>query len=123
MVRHLLFVYGTLKRGAANHQWLAGQTYLGDARTAPGYRLFGLSGYPGMVPWPEDREGVAGEVWSVEDACLEQLDAFEGVSERLYRRERVPLLPPFADRQIEAYIYLHSVLGRPEIGSVWRGQS
>lgn len=118
---HLLFVYGTLKRGASNHHWLTGQTFVGEAHTAPGYRLFGLGGYPGLVLWPDDRDGVAGEVWSVDDACLADLDAFEGVPEGLYRRELIRLRPPFADHRIEAYIYPHSVLGRPEIGSVWRG--
>lgn len=119
---HLLFVYGTLKRGAANHPWMAGQAYVGEARTAPGYRLFGLGEYPGLVHWPEDRDGVAGELWSVDDACRARLDEFEGVAEGLYRREKIPLQPPFADRDVEAYIYPHSVLGRPEIGSIWRGQ-
>jgi gamma-glutamylaminecyclotransferase len=117
---HLLFVYGTLKRGASNHHWLAGQAFLGEARTPPGYRLFRLSGFPGLVRWPEDNDGVAGELWSVDSSCLQRLDEFEGVHEGLFRRESISLLPPFAARDIEAYVYPHSVAGHPEVGAEWR---
>lgn len=116
----LLFVYGTLKRGASNHHRLAGQIFLGEARTEPGYRLFGLGDYPGLVSRPTDREGVQGEVWSVDHACLKRLDEFEGLEEGLYLRAPIPLLPPFADRRIEAYVYPHNVEGRPDLGAVWR---
>lgn len=116
-----LFAYGTLKRGASNHAWLAGQRFIGEARTGAGFRLFDLGGYPAMVAVPGDRDGVSGEVWEIGDECLQRLDAFEGVPEGLYRRERIPLLPPFADQAIDAYIYPHSVLGRRDVGSTWRG--
>src|SRR5689334_7669355 len=99
--RKLVFVYGTLKRGGSNHPYLAGQSFVGEARTVPGFRLYELSGFPGMIAMPSDREGVAGEVWSVDAAALEQLDALEGVDEGLYRREPVPLVAPFADKTVE----------------------
>ena len=73
-----------------------------------------------MVIRPDDREGVAGEIWSIDDACLARLDALEGIAEGVYRREPVPLLAPHADRGIEAYFYPHSVADRREVGSVWR---
>ena len=116
----LIFVYGTLKRGCCNHHFLADQSFIGEARTAPGFRLFDLGGHPGMVIRPDDREGVAGEIWSIDDACLARLDALEGIAEGVYRREAVPLLAPHADRGIEAYLYPHNVADRREVGSVWR---
>ena len=116
----LLFVYGTLKRECSNHAQLAGQTFIGMARTPPGYRLYDLGGYPGIAVRPEDREGVVGEVWSVDDAALERLDLFEGVHEGLYRRVPLPLLPPFADKSVQAYISELSVTGRPEVGGCWK---
>jgi gamma-glutamylcyclotransferase (GGCT)/AIG2-like uncharacterized protein YtfP len=116
---HLIFVYGTLKRGCGNHRHLAGQIFLGEARTAPGFQLYLLDGYPGMIARSDDREGVAGEVWSIDDPTLARLDALEGIGEGLYRREPVPLLAPFSDRVVEAYFYAQSVEGRPAIGSVW----
>jgi gamma-glutamylcyclotransferase (GGCT)/AIG2-like uncharacterized protein YtfP len=115
----LIFVYGTLKRGCSNHHFLAGQKFVGEARTAPGFRLFELEGHPGLVPRKEDRDGVAGEVWSVDDAALVRLDALEGLDEGTYRREVIPLAPPFADQGIEGYVYNRSVVGRRDLGGVW----
>ena len=116
----LIFVYGTLKRGCCNHHLLAGQKFVGEARTAQGFRLYDLGGHPGMVVQPDDAEGVAGEVWEVDTDALVRLDALEGLAEGMYRREPVPLLPPFAARGVEAYVYPHAVTGRREVGSVWR---
>ena len=115
----LLFVYGTLKSGGCNHGQMVGQTLVGPARTVPGFRLFDVGGYPGLVSIPTDREGVVGEVWRVSAEALERLDAFEGVAEGLYRRERVPLLAPFADQGVEAYFFASGVAGRRDLGSEW----
>lgn len=115
----LIFVYGTLKRGCSNHHFMAGQKFAGEARTAPGFRLFDLGGHPGMVVYPEDHDGVAGEVWAVDADCLVHLDGLEGLAQGIYRREIVPLLAPWANRGIEAYTYPHSVTGRREVGAVW----
>jgi len=115
----LLFVYGTLKRGCKNHHLLAGQTYVGDARTAPGCRLYDLGDFPGMVADITDTVGVTGEVWSVSAPALARLDAFEGVPEGLYRRERVTLLAPFADAEVHTYFYARAVAGFPALGPTW----
>lgn len=114
-----LFLYGTLRRGGSAHHRMSGQRFLGDARTAPGYGLYRLSGYPGLVAVPDHAEGVVGEVWEVDDAALAALDAYEGVPEGLYRREPLPLLAPFAQDRIEAYVYARSVSGREFLGSAW----
>lgn len=42
----LLFVYGTLQRGRVNHGQLAGQRFVGPARTVPGFRLYDLGAIP-----------------------------------------------------------------------------
>lgn len=115
----LVFVYGTLKRGCSNHRFLAAQKFLGLARTPAGYRLYDLGGYPGIAANADDLDGVIGEVWSVDADALEQLDRFEGVHEGLYRREAIPLLPPFAHQPIEAYIPALPVVDRPDLGSEW----
>ena len=116
----LVFVYGTLKRGGSNHASLAGQAFVGTARTAPGFRLYALDGYPGMIRLPADRDGVHGEVWSVDGEALAELDRLEGLDEGLYRREAVPLLAPFSGQTVEAYLYARSVAGRRDLGSIWR---
>ncbi len=115
----LVFLYGTLKRGGCNHPLLAGQEFCGPGRTAPGFALYVLDGYPGMVPEEGDASGVNGEVWSVEDACLRALDELEGTAEGLYRREPVPMEAPFSERRVEAYLYLRDVAGRRRAGADW----
>ena len=115
----LLFVYGTLKRGCSNHHQLADQTFVGVARTRPGFRLYDYGGYPGIVVNPQDETGVFGEVWAVDDAALERLDRFEGIHEGLYRRERLPLAAPFEGQDVDAYVSALSPIGRPEIGISW----
>jgi len=116
----ILFIYGTLKRGASNHAVLADQTYLGDARTLPGYRLFIVADYPGLVRDPTDHRGVQGELWSVTPAALARLDAFEGVPEKLYRRDRIDLATPHKNTIAETYLYLRNTRGRrPIIDGRW----
>jgi gamma-glutamylaminecyclotransferase len=125
----LIFVYGTLKRGGSNHAQLAGQTYLGPARTQPGFTLYSLGEYPGLVATPAtapaDCEGVSGELWSVDAAALARLDAFEGIHEGLYARvparlAAFPATVPADDAaRAELYLYLGEIAGRPLLGSFW----
>jgi gamma-glutamylcyclotransferase (GGCT)/AIG2-like uncharacterized protein YtfP len=89
------------------------------ARTLPGFRLYDVGGYPGLVAQLDDRDGVIGEVWSVSEEGLRKLDRFEGVPDGLYRRVPVPLSGPFEGQVIEAYVYAGPVEGRPDIGSEW----
>lgn len=121
----ILFVYGTLKRGGANHGWLDGQRFLGAARVAAGATLYSLGEYPGLVTDPADREGVIGELWAVEPAALARLDQFEGVAEGLYAREPArlveypPDLAPADAARAELYRYLRKVDPRARIGAAW----
>ncbi len=110
--RHRVFVYGTLKVGGTNHHFLHGQTLLGSARTPPGYRLYLVADYPGMVRDPSDTRGVTGEVWEVDDATLAQLDILEGLEEGLYRRDAIDLPPPFESAPVLTYLYLRNIRGR-----------
>ena len=115
----LIFVYGTLKRGHVNNFILAAQECYGPAVTRPGYVLYELDGYPGMVADPSGTEGIVGEVWSVDSGCLAHLDELEGLKEGLYRRAFVPLEAPFADKKVQAYLYLRDVSGRVRAPSEW----
>ncbi|MFM8620267.1 MAG: gamma-glutamylcyclotransferase [Opitutaceae bacterium] len=113
-------MYGTLKRGCCNHAHLAGQQFIGDARTGSGHRLHDMGGYPGLVAAAGEPGSVEGEVWSVDSIALARLDAFEGVAEGLYRRAPIALQPPFADRPIEAYWPVGPVENFRVVGPVWR---
>src|ERR1017187_9010529 len=97
----LVFVYGTLKRGFANHHFLEGQAFVGVVRKG------------------DDIEGVSGEVWSVGDEGLARMDLLECTAEGLYRREAVPLAAPFSEQRVEAYIYLKGIKDRRKVGPEW----
>lgn len=114
----LLFIYGTLKRGCYNHYYMHGQQFIGEAQTAPLYRLHNLGGYPGMVS-ASDGQSIEGEVWDIDEACRTRLDVLEGVDEGEYMLEPVPLLPPFDQHVVQGYRYLRSVDGRPDAGTCW----
>lgn len=71
-----LFVYGTLMRGERNHHMLGESPFLGEHRTANGFALRDLGGFPAMV-----RDGggyVAGEVYLVDPETIRDIDALEG---------------------------------------------
>lgn len=84
----LLFVYGSLKRGHANHEQLAGAAFLGRAQTAPGYTLYRVGVYPGLAPGGQGV--VVGELYGVAPEAFRRLDEFEGCP-WLYERGRVQL--------------------------------
>jgi gamma-glutamylcyclotransferase (GGCT)/AIG2-like uncharacterized protein YtfP len=81
-----LFVYGTLKRGQANHGHLQGAPCLGEA-SLEGASLHDLGPFP-MAIASEGR--VFGELYAVPTAVLPRLDAFEGCP-RLYQRHWLTL--------------------------------
>lgn len=123
---HLVFVYGTLKRGGSNHALLAGQTLAGPARLAAGHALYSLGEYPGLVADPASRDRVTGEIWAVDAAALARLDELEGLAEGLYAR--VPaVLDEWPDAltadarfaAVEVYVYLRDIAGRPRLGDTW----
>lgn len=114
-----LFVYGTLKRGGSNHVFLRGQRFIGEARTAPGFTLYSLGDYPGMVRAPGDTAGVTGELWAVDDACLAELDRLEGLDEGLYERIDVLLEPNHLAGSAQTYLYLRQLDGLTSVGDTW----
>jgi len=84
----LLFVYGTLRRGADNHAQLGGSRMLGRASTAAAYELVDMGGYPALLE--AGRVSVVGELYEVGSTLGRQLDAFEEVPS-LYVRKAVAL--------------------------------
>lgn len=120
MSSKLVFVYGTLKRGLSNHGWMRGQTFLGEARTVPRYRMFDLGGYPGMVLADEGEGGaIEGEVWAVDEEGLRGLDRLEGVAEGEYAFEPVQLDGAWEGKAVKGYLYLRPVKGCREVKGCW----
>ncbi len=114
----LLFIYGTLKRVGSNHHYMVGQRFVGEARTAPKYRLFDMGGYPGMIH-ASDGVSIEGEVWDVDEACRVRLDILEAVEEGEYALEPAPLLAPFDRESVQCYVYRWPVTDKPDIGNIW----
>jgi gamma-glutamylcyclotransferase (GGCT)/AIG2-like uncharacterized protein YtfP len=78
----LLFVYGSLKRGRANHHELHAAQYVSEACTVPRFALRVVAGYPALV---HGSRAILGELYRIAPSALPALDAFEG--DRYVRRE------------------------------------
>lgn len=94
---HLVFVYGSLKRGEPHHEELAGARFVGAAH-APRARLIRyVEGYPALVVGEgalivgEPALGVPGELYEVDDQLLGRLDAFEDCP-LLYQRAHIEVV-------------------------------
>jgi gamma-glutamylcyclotransferase (GGCT)/AIG2-like uncharacterized protein YtfP len=74
----ILFVNGTLMRGLALHGNLAGAEFLGEARTAPRYRLHSIGDrHPGMYELDEGGVAVEGELYEMSDEIWRRVEAGE----------------------------------------------
>jgi len=113
----LLFVYGTLKRGYANHALLSSGHFIGKAKTHEKYGFYlGPDTYDTKAPhipylFTNLKPGdcpvqVQGEVWEVGTPTLVQLDRLEGHPE-WYRRIKAPIRL-FSKEMVSAYTYFLS---------------
>jgi gamma-glutamylcyclotransferase (GGCT)/AIG2-like uncharacterized protein YtfP len=74
----VLFVNGTLMRGLALHGNLSGARFLGEARTAPRYRLFSIGDrHPGMFEVEAGGVSVAGELYDLPADVWARVEAGE----------------------------------------------
>ncbi|WP_029896484.1 gamma-glutamylcyclotransferase family protein [Desulfohalovibrio reitneri] len=86
---HLVFVYGTLRRGFHNHPLLVQAEFLGTATTKHRYALH-LEDVPYLYPHnPVSR--VRGELYRVTETTLRELDLLEE-HPNVYKREPAPVL-------------------------------
>lgn len=105
---HLVFVYGTLKRGFPNHHYMTTARFVGRGRTVERYPLVVGGRYfsPSLFPEPGTGKRIAGELWEVDDATLARLDDLETVHLATgYRREKTPVEPVEGGPAIEAWTY------------------
>lgn len=73
-----LFVNGTLMRGLALNKNLDGAEFLGEAHTAPRYRLYSINDlHPGMFEVSEGGVSVAGEIYRIPDDVWQRVEAGE----------------------------------------------
>ncbi|MBF4246222.1 gamma-glutamylcyclotransferase [Vibrio anguillarum] len=96
-MQHLVFVYGTLRRGESNAHLLEKSEMLGSFYTPADYALYDLGPYPGLT---QGQQSIAGEVYRVDEQTLAKLDILEDIPIE-YRRETIET--PFG----RAWIYLY----------------
>ena len=88
MNKHLVFVYGTLRRGSARSMSMRfpNSTFIADAKVSGS--LYDLGAYPGFL-LDESNSWVIGEVYEVDDETLSKLDDIEALSH--YWRKQVKI--------------------------------
>jgi gamma-glutamylcyclotransferase (GGCT)/AIG2-like uncharacterized protein YtfP len=66
-----MFLNGTAMSGQKDHGAIAGATFVGAARTAPGYRFFAVRDeFPGLLPVTEGGASILGELYEMSDELL-----------------------------------------------------
>jgi gamma-glutamylcyclotransferase (GGCT)/AIG2-like uncharacterized protein YtfP len=113
----VLFVYGTLMHDGRNHALLAGQRFLGPARTLPLYTLFDLGVYPGLVH--DGAQSVEGELYEVSASRFPVLEALEEAP-GLFRLEPIEVEGRAAP--VYAYFYRRTTEGVRRCAERWRQQ-
>ena len=140
MGKHLIFVYGTLKRGFSRGSVLREQRYIGIARTEAKYGIFGYGGYPALVDDVlAEASGVVasnriyGELYEVEDSCMQELDKIEKTDIGLFERRDIALseitmtsLPTDAAvwgsitrKSAQTYFFKKNLNGAGDCGPIW----
>ena len=96
-MKHHLFVYGTLKKGFPNHDlYLRSARELGTYLTIEKYPLVlcGARYVPCMIFSPGDGHHVEGELYEVDDECLNRIDALERIQDSDgYKRTVIRISP------------------------------
>lgn len=82
---HIVFVYGTLKKGQGNHHLLKDSVHVGNAAYYGG-DLRSAGGFP--VLFSGGTQVVCGECYRIDDRTLARLDRLEG-NGQMYQRELV----------------------------------
>ena len=115
-VSNRLFIYGTLKRGGRLNGHLEGQKFLGDAKTSKNYRLYKIGWYPGLKRSEEGKQ-IFGELWEVDDKCLQNLDRVEGAP-GLFKRDFVEIADS-DEKGVESYFYNGDITKCQDVGTCW----
>jgi gamma-glutamylaminecyclotransferase len=84
-VKHLVFVYGTLKRhGGAWEYFLINQKFVGEATSVNKFIVLG-GGFP-VALYTKEEAPIRGEIYEVDDETVERLDGYEGEG-HLFKRQ------------------------------------
>ena len=75
-MKHLIFVYGTLKTRKSRNNILSNSEYLGIFKSLPKYTMVNLGSFPGI--FEGGNTSISGEIYRVSEEVLHQLDLIEG---------------------------------------------
>ena len=100
MNKHLVFVYGTLRRGDERSMSVRfpNSKFVAEAKVSGS--LYDLGAYPGLVS-NDSNSLVIGEVYEVDDELLNQLDEFEATSN--YVRKQIEIR--FGTERTTGWVY------------------
>lgn len=101
----LIAVYGTLKQGGYNHDYLENADFIGSNRTEPDYSLYNIGGLPAAVKGGSTALQI--EVYQVDQQDLKMIDLLEG-HPTFYRRETIQLQKIGA---VEIYLWQGQITG------------
>ena len=106
-LKHLVFVYGTLRLGHSNHHLLKDAYSYGIGSTESSYTMYLVGGYP-YVTSSENRYPIVGEMYAVDDDTLSDLDRMEG-HPRYYERREINVI--IGEVHHVAWMYLRNPQG------------
>ena len=99
-----IVVYGSLRRGHGNNSLLEDSDFIDECLTESGYVMRSLGGFPCVSIG--GNQSIRGELYSVSDDVLRQLDSLEGHPD-WYERQLINVLPfNMMGNWIKAWIYL-----------------
>jgi gamma-glutamylaminecyclotransferase len=106
-MQYRIFVYGTLKRGLWNYErFLKGSAFVGEAVSVDRFEMIDVD-FPVIRP-DEEGQQVAGEIFTVDDEVLAELDRLEREG-RSYHRHMMDftLAPANGQSQLtKAFVYV-----------------
>ena len=71
-------VYGTLRRGFGNYNWLLlEQEFLGEQTISLPFKMISLGGFPGLIRSKENHDSVI-EVFEIDEETFRSADSLEG---------------------------------------------
>lgn len=108
MKKHLVSVYGSLRKKQSNYEYyLSSSIYKGTFSTEPEYTLHSLSFYPGLKL--NGNTSVVMEVYEVDEKTLETLNRLEGYrpGEKSSFYDRIEINTPWG--KAFTYIYVNEL--------------
>lgn len=105
-MKHMVFVYGSLKKSFGNNRLLYNSKYIGEAVTlSSNFNMRSCGAFPAVVS--RGKNSISGELYEVDDKTLTSIDILES-NGRFYNRSlvQVTTVSQPALKEFTAWIYL-----------------